>query len=200
MSVHIRPAESDDRDVAVPLLLDAGERLLTTIFGNGDREAALNYLTHAWQEGAGQYGFTNHWVAQVNDQIAGLVTCWHDKLPADFDRATLTSITDHFGLDGSIDVVMRSQQFSAALHPPTPTELAIGHLAVAHSARRKQVGSALLGAMYEKAVSLRKFAIVLDVEAANTGAVAFYLANGFGEHRACPPFLQMIKAVELPPR
>jgi len=197
MTVNVRAARHDDRDVAVPLLLDAGERLLTTIFGNSDRQAALDYLMFAWGLGGGQYGFKNHWVAESHSEIKGLITCWHDGLPDDFDRVTLTSITDHYGLDKSIDVVMRSQQFSAALHPPSSTELAVGHLAVCHEARRQQVGSHLLAHMLEKASSLRKFAVVLDVEASNTPAVAFYKAQGFGEHRTCPPFIQMIKSVAV---
>ncbi|WP_414829052.1 GNAT family N-acetyltransferase [Alteromonas sp. H39] len=195
MNLNIRPATAADMASAVPLLLDSGEQLLIDIFGNGERDSAYQYLCYAWSNGYGQYGFQNHWVACIDDKVVGLMTCWHDKLPADFDRDTLSSITEHFGLDKSIDVVMRSQRFSAALHPPLVTELGIGHLSVASDARRQGVGRALLGVAEEKARELKKFAMVLDVEVSNETARQFYQALGFGEHQHAAPFLQMIRAV-----
>lgn len=196
MNPTIRQATPEDAPDAVPLLLDSGEQLLTDIFGNGNRETAYQYLLYAWANAQGQYGCSNHWVACVGEQVVGLITCWHDNLPADFDRDTLSSITQHFGLDQSIDVVMRSQRYSAALHPPLATELGVGHLAVAVKARRQGIGSALLATTEDKARELGKRAMVLDVEAGNARALGFYRALGFGEHQRAGPFIQMIRAVQ----
>lgn len=193
--MHIRPARADDYQAATALLFLSGERLLTEIFGNGDEAQTRRYLQFAWQQGSGQYGFENHWVAETDDKLVGLLTCWHDELPADFDRATLSSITDFFGLDQSIDVVMRSQRFSAALHPPMATELGVGHLAVADEARRQGVGRALMTCADEQARLRGKFAVVLDVASENQSAIAFYRALGFGEQQGETPFIQMIRAV-----
>lgn len=195
MNLNIRQATAADAACAVPLLIDSGEQLLIDIFGNGERDPAYQYLHYAWSSRYGQYGYENHWVACIDDQVVGLITCWHDKLPADFDRDTLTSITEHFGLDKSIDVVMRSQRFSAALHPPLATELGLGHLSVAAGARRQGVGRALLRLAEDKARDYNKFALVLDVEASNETACRFYKALGFGEHQRAEPFIQMIRAV-----
>lgn len=195
MNLNIRQATAADMASAVPLLLDSGEQLLIDIFGNGERDSAYQYLCFAWSNGEGQYGFKNHWVACIDDDVVGLMTCWHDKLPADFDRDTLSSITEHFGLDQSIDVVMRSQRFSAALHPPLATELGIGHLSVAAGARRQGVGRALLRVAEKTAREHKKFAMVLDVEVSNETARRFYKALGFGEHQHAAPFIQMIRAV-----
>lgn len=195
MNLSIRQATAADMARAVPLLLDSGEQLLTDIFGNGERDTAYEYLCYAWSYGYGQYGFENHWVACVNNNVVGLMTCWHNKLPVDFDRDTLSSITEYFGLDESIEVVMRSQRFSAALHPPQATELGVGHLSVAAEVRRQGVGRALLRVAEDKAREHKKFAIVLDVEVSNETAFQFYRALGFGEHQRAGPFIQMIKTV-----
>lgn len=195
MTLKIRQATAGDAECAVPLLLDSGEQLLIDIFGNGERDSAYQYLFYSWSFGYGQYGYKNHWVACINEHVVGLLTCWHDHLPADFDRDTLASITGHFGLDKSIDIVMRSQRFSAALHPPLPTELGVGHLSVEAGARRQGVGTALLKIAEEQAREHNKFAIVLDVEATNATALQFYKAQGFGEHQRAEPFIQMIRVV-----
>lgn len=195
MSVTLRAAREEDYQAATQLLLQSGERLLTEIFGNGDVAQTCRYLAFAWQQGPGQYGFQNHWVAESGDTLVGLLTCWDDQLPADFDRATLSSITDFFGLDQSIDVVMRSQRFSAALHPPMATELGIGHLAVAEAARRQGVGRALMNWAEQQARQRGKFAVVLDVASDNQAAIAFYRALGFARHQGNEPFMQMVRAV-----
>ena len=195
MTVVVRKAEARDKDFAVPLLLDAGEHLLINIFGNGERERAYDFLITAWEKGTGQYGFANHWVACIDEQIVGIVTSWHDKLPAQFDRDTLTSITDFYGLDEAIDVVMRSQSYTIALNPPLLLELAIGHLAVAAGARRNGVATTLVRFKERMAREMGKLSVVLDVHTGNKRAIDFYEAIGFKPRQELPPFIQMTKGI-----
>lgn len=74
-------------------------------------------------------------------------------------------------------------------------ELGIGHLAVTAEARRKGVGTALIEFMELRARTLKKNAIVLNCESANSVAVNFYKSQGFGVHRDNGSFKQMIKAL-----
>lgn len=195
MTVVVRKAEAKDVDFAVPLLLDAGEHLLTKIFGNGERDRAYDFLHAAWQRGPGQFGFDNHWLACIDEQIVGVVSCWHDELPAQFDRETLTSITEFYGLDEAIDVVKRSQAYTIALNPPLVLELAIGHLAVAAGAQRNGVATALVRFMERKAREMGKLSVVLDAYTGNKRALAFYEAMGFKPRQELHPFVQMTKGV-----
>merc|ERR1712000_495534 len=153
--------------------------LLTEVFGQGDQQVALDYLLSAWKKGGGQYGFENHWVAEYNGKVTGLVSGWHDRL------------LEHFGIDDALDIVMRSQQYLAVLEAPLFTELGIGHLAVSPDARRQGTGSALIEFMEVKARAMKKNALVLNCEIANKGAIAFYQRLGFGEHRTNDQFVQM---------
>lgn len=191
----IRNAVLDDGNVTVPLLFNAGKQLLTEVFGMGDSDKALAYLYSAWNKGGGQYGYENHWVAESDGKVTGLISCWHDNLPEDFDRTTLSSIVDFYGIDDALEIVLRSQRYLAILETPMFTELGIGHLAVTAEARRKGVGTALIEFMELRARTLKKNAIVLNCESANSVAVNFYKSQGFGVHRDNGSFKQMIKAL-----
>lgn len=163
----------------------------------GDPDKALVYLYSAWDKGGGQYGYENHWVAESEGEITGLISCWHDRLPEDFDRTTLSSIVDFYGIDEALEIVLRSQRYLAVLEAPMFTELGIGHLAVSENARRKGVGTALIEFMELRARTMKKNAVVLNCEAANHEAVKFYKSQGFGVHRDNGSFLQLIKALPL---
>ncbi|MDC8829305.1 GNAT family N-acetyltransferase [Alteromonas gilva] len=193
----IRNAEKNDGSVAVDLLFSAGKYLLTEVFGMGHPDTAFDYLLSAWDKGGGQYGYQNHWVAETDGEITGLVSCWHNQLPEDFDRLTLASIVDHYGIDNALEIVMRSQRYLALLESPLFTELGIGHLAVSEKARRKGIGAALINFMEIKGQGMQKNALVLNCSVDNHGAIAFYKKLGFGVHRSNDQFVQMIKALQI---
>lgn len=195
MQINIRQGVASDAPFATPLILSAAEPLLNAIFGHAKDKTALGYLTHAWQLGGGQYGFENHWVAEKDNQILGLVTAWHSKLGVAFDRATLDSITSYFTLDEAIAVVMRNQTVAVNLTPPSNTELMIGHLAVAESGKRQGTGRSLVNAMQAKATELQKRHIVLDVEVSNTTAIRFYQSLGFSEETINKGFIRFNRNV-----
>lgn len=191
----IRHATADDGSDAVDLLMQAAGGLLTHIFGNGDEASTRRFLASAWQSGDGQYGYYNHWVAESEHAVVGLVTSWHDQLPTDFDRKTLDMITQHFGLDEAIDIVMRSQAYSSALHSPTSEQLAIGHLAVKPGLRGNGIGTYLLDEMLILARRYSKIAMVLDVETSNQNAIHFYTSQQFIVEHTIPPFQHMVRRI-----
>ena len=195
MEINIRQGVASDAPFATPLILSAAESLLNAIFGHSKDKTALGYLAHAWQLGGGQYGFENHWVADKGTQVLGLVTAWHSKLGAAFDRATLDSITSYFTLDEAIAVVMRNQTVAVNLTPPSNTELMIGHLAVSENGRRQGIGRSLVNAMQVKATELQKRHIVLDVEVSNIEAIRFYQSLGFNEEAINKGFIRFYRSV-----
>lgn len=190
MEINIRPGVASDAAFAAPLILSAAESLLTAIFGHDKNKTAMGYLTHSWELGGGQYGFKNHWVAEKDNTVLGLVTAWHSKLGAAFDRATLDSITSYFTLDEAIQVVMRNQTVAVNLTPPGNTELMIGHLAVATEGQRQGVGRKLVQTMFEQAKALKKRHLVLDVEVSNIAAIRFYQSQGFIEDSVNKGFIR----------
>lgn len=195
MEIEIRQGVASDAAQTTPLILNAAQSLLTSIFGHNKNKTADGYLAHAWELGGGQYGFNNHWVACGGDEVLGVVTAWHSKLGAEFDRATLDSITSYFTLDEAMTVLMRNQTVAVNLTPPTNTELMIGHLSVEESARRAGVGSMLVDAMHARAEKLKKRKLVLDVEVSNVSAIRFYQHHGFEEESINKGFIRFARNV-----
>jgi len=195
MEINIRPGVASDAPFATPLILSAAESLLNAIFGHANDKTALGYLAHAWKHGGGQYGFENHWVAERGSQVLGLITAWHSKLGAAFDRATLDSITSYFTLDEAITVVMRNQTVAVNLTPPSNTELMIGHLAVSEAGKRQGIGRSLVNTMLAKAAELQKRQVVLDVEVSNIAAIRFYQSLGFNEESINKGFIRFYRSV-----
>jgi len=195
MDIKIRLGVASDAAQTTPLILSAAESLLTSIFGHNQNKTAEGYLFHAWQLGGGQYGYNNHWVAEKKGEVLGVITSWHSKLGAAFDRATLDSITSYFTLDEAMNVLMRNQTVAVNLTPPDNTELMLGHLAIAPAGQRKGIGTALVDAMHKRAEKLKKRKLVLDVELANVDAIRFYQHVGFSEESINKGFIRFARDV-----
>lgn len=195
MDIKIRLGVASDAAQTTPLILSAAESLLTSIFGHNQNKTAEGYLFHAWQLGGGQYGYNNHWVAETDGEVLGVITSWHSKLGAAFDRATLDSITSYFTLDEAMNVLMRNQTVAVNLTPPDNTELMLGHLAIAPAGQRKGIGTALVDAMHKRAEKLKKRKLVLDVELANVDAIRFYQHVGFSEESINKGFIRFARDV-----
>lgn len=194
--ILIRGALSDDAETAVELLMTSAAMLLVHIFGHGNEPLTRQFLHAAWLAGRGQYGSNNHWVAVAEGDVVGLITCWHSDLPSDFDAATLSSVSSFFGMADALEIVLRSQQYSESLQSPGDDELAIGHLAVSEHHRGKGIGRRLIDTMEAEARARNKRALVLNVEADNANAIAFYQHLGFTISRRVPPFLGMTKTLQ----
>ena len=192
MSVTIRQGVPADASQVVPLILNAAENLLVSVFGNENKEVTLAFLTHAWLAKYGQYGCENHWVAEVENDVVGVVTAWHSKLGAEFDRKTLDSITSFYTLDEAMAVLMRNQAVSVGLNPPASTELMLGHLSVHHKAQRGGIGRAMIELMREYALQLKKRTIVLDVQLSNISAIRFYQNVNFKEYAVSGSFVRFV--------
>lgn len=193
MALAIRPAQKEDAKAGVALLYSSGSELVKYIFGDGDEALALRFLRMAWYRGNGQYGCKNHWVATYQNSVAGLISCWHDKLPSNFDAETMGSISDVFSHKAALSVVARSQEYASQLLPPQQNEFAIGHVAVTEEFKRKGIASALMAYMQTKAIELGKEVLVLDVENTNLPAMAFYEHEGFHATMVNQTFTRMVK-------
>lgn len=195
MDVDIRKGIPADAEKAASLVLSAAEDLLTSIFGNEDKQTALEFLAHAWRLEQGQYGCSNHWVATHQGAVVGVITAWHTTLGAVFDRASLDSVTSFYSLDDAIAVLMRNQAYSVGLSPPTAKELMVGHVAVCPDVRRAGIGRALIEYIRDYAQRLNKQTLVLDVQLNNVSAIRFYQTLNFLEQTINGSFVRFVKAI-----
>ncbi len=166
--------------------------ILTFVFGHGDDVKPREFLQSSLAQPDGQFGYANHIVAISDSNIAGVYCRWHDKLPADFDRATVDSIHRFFGIEEAMNIMFRSRESTRFFTPPQAHQLCIGHLAVDMKYRGHGIARAMLADAIAFARQIAKTHVVLDVALNNQPAIGLYLANGFIRGASTDGYLRMI--------
>jgi ribosomal protein S18 acetylase RimI-like enzyme len=177
--MQYRQAEQQDAQTLARLIFDSSASLLTATFDITPQYSAFNFLVASLAEPDGQYGYKNHWVAVKDKQVIGCISAWHSKLSTEFHQATLKAITDFYGLEHALTVLHINQILQDCIPEIALNEWCIGHLSVCDIHQRQGIGKALIKLMYTQAIKHKKSLISLDVEAANQGAIDFYLTQGF---------------------
>jgi GNAT superfamily N-acetyltransferase len=179
--MKIRQAKKIDAYALGQLVLSSAPVPLAAIFDINDELSVLNFLQSSFLFSDGQYGYANHWVAEIDNQVVGCSCPWHSDLPAGFHQATLTTLIDFYGTDHTLAVVQASQALQDCIPKPKKYEWCIGHFAVLEQYQKQGVGSALLESMRQQASASRKLALSLDVDCQNIQASDFYRRQGFVE-------------------
>ncbi|MDU0353252.1 GNAT family N-acetyltransferase [Paraglaciecola aquimarina] len=177
--MFIRRAKADDADTLAKLIYDSAPQLLSAFFTLNSTFQVRNFLRTSLVCRDGQYGYHNHWVVEQNCQVVGCVSAWHCELSESFHRASLTSISQFYGLENALLVLQNNHVLQDCTSQPKVNEWCIGHLSVAPQNKRQGVASVLLEQMTCLALEKNKSVICLDVEASNIQAIAFYTALGF---------------------
>jgi ribosomal protein S18 acetylase RimI-like enzyme len=178
-----RQANQYDAAILAQLIFYSAPVALAATFDINDELSALNYLHANLLTSDGQYGFENHWVAEVDNQVAGCLSIWHSDLPDSFHQATLIKLTRFYGVAHALSVVQASQALQDCIPAPKEHELCIGHFAVLEKYQRRGVATDLLRVAQQKASVCDKSALCLDVESTNSQAINFYLGRGFIQER-----------------
>lgn len=176
--MHIRSANQQDSSRLADLVWASASKNLAALFNVGASKPSQAYLQYAFQRLQGQYGYGNHWVLESEQQVVASISAWHSTLTDDFYQASLKSVVEFFGL-ASFDVIKRSELIAQLIPKPLQHEWCIGHLAVLPHYQRKGIASLMLDFMSELAIKHDKTELSLDVEEANTVALAFYQHHGF---------------------
>lgn len=174
-----RQANQGDADTLAQLIFSSSPIALTAIFDINDELSALNFLHSSLLTAEGQYGYANHWVVEIDDQVVGCLSPWHSDLADSFHQATLSQLANFYGIAHALSVVQASLALQDCIPKPQKHEWCIGHFAVFTEHQRQGVGSALLNLMHKQAVTFGKLALSLDVNCGNKQAIDFYLKQGF---------------------
>lgn len=177
--MHIRQASQNDAQALSSLILSSAPVALAAIFDINDELSALNFLHSSLLTADGQYGYSNHWVVQINKQVVACLTPWHSELSESFHTATLTQLTRFYGIDHALTVVQASLALQDCMPKPQKHEWCIGHFSVLAQYQRQGVATALLKLMQQQALTSGKTVLSLDVGSDNSQAINFYLRQGF---------------------
>jgi len=179
--MQTRQAKKSDAAILGQLVLSSAPASLAAIFDINDEFSVLNFLRSSFSFAEGQYGYANHWVAEIDNQVVACFSSWRSDLPALFNQATLTALIDYYGITHTLAVVQASQALQDCIPKLQKHEWCIGHFAVLSQYQKQGVGTALLRLMRQQAMTSSKLVLSLDVDCGNIQAINFYLRQGFIE-------------------
>ncbi|NUM49443.1 MAG: GNAT family N-acetyltransferase, partial [Anaerolineales bacterium] len=79
MNLHFRVATPADTEAAIPLIYSSGPAAFDYVFKHPARGTALDFLRHAFADGAGEFGYRNHTIVETGGQIVGIGACFSGR-------------------------------------------------------------------------------------------------------------------------
>lgn len=183
MNLTLRPATSADSEAAVPLLYSSGPELFDFVFEHPARGTALDFLRHAFPDGAGEFGHRNHTVALVDGQIVGIGACFSGREARRFALGTGRQLWAFYGPRHLFNISRRALQLEGVLEAPQGRLHYISHLGVAPEWQSRGIGSRLVEHFLAQGKALGRTTVALDVSVANPRAQTLYERLGFAVTR-----------------
>lgn len=177
--VRFRPAAPADAAVAVPLIYSSGPSAFDYVFTTRDGGDAQAFLQHCFVDGAGEFGWRNHWVGVAGDTVVAVGAGYGADSKWPFTLAAARQIIGHYGLRRGLGVIARGLRVESVIRPPDGDMHYLAHLAVSPELRGQGVGRALIDRLVGMAREAGRRRVTLDVAASNPRAEALYRRAGF---------------------
>jgi ribosomal protein S18 acetylase RimI-like enzyme len=176
--VRFRPARAQDVDAALPLIVSSGPDAFNYVFRTA-RHTPEDFLRAAFVDGAGEFGFRNHVVGEVDGRVLAAGGGWTSATTVPFLLAAVRQFITILGPAATPPVVLRGLRTEAVIRPPVKGEFYIGHVGVDHACRGQGIGAALVAHLLAMAQEAGARLAVLDVSLNNPRAAALYARLGF---------------------
>jgi ribosomal protein S18 acetylase RimI-like enzyme len=196
--IWIRPAGQADAAVAAPLVHMSGPAAFDQVFTKGRRRAE-DFLRRAFADGAGEFGWRVHVVAERAGEVVGVGAGYDGSAPLGFMLAAARQILGCYGPVSGAGVIMRGLGVERVIPPPSGDMLYLAHLGVAPELRSRGVGRRLVDHLLERGAGKGYRRAALDVSTANPRAQALYERLGFTvtrEHRSALPTVPAHRRME----
>ena len=177
--VRFRPAAAADAGAAVPLIHSSGPAAFEYVFAVPGRGDAQAFLRHAFADGAGEFGWRNHWVGEADGRIVAVGAGYGAEAHWDFTLAAARQILGFFGWRLAAGVIARGLRVERVIAPPSGDMHYLAHLGVDPGWRGQGIGRALIEHLAAEAARLGRSRLALDVAATNPRAQALYERCGF---------------------
>lgn len=187
LAVRFRAATAQDAEAAVPLLYSSGPAAFDYVFALPGRGDAQAFLRRAFVDGAGEFGWRNHVVGELEGVVVAVGAGYGGEASLAFTLAAARQILAHYGLRHAPGVVVRGLGVERVIPPPARGMHYLAHLGVAPAWRGRGIGRALIDELVRRGVRAGRRRMVLDVAATNPRAQALYERLGFavtGERRS----------------
>ncbi|WP_267226343.1 GNAT family N-acetyltransferase [Dyella silvae] len=179
VQVRFRPAAPEDASAAVPLIYSSGPAAFDFVFATSDGGDAQAFLHRCFVDGAGEFGWRNHWVGVAAGRVVAVGAGYGADTKWPFTLAAARQILKHYGVGRALGVISRGLRVESVIRPPDGDMHYLAHLAVAPELRGQGIGRALIDQLMSTARAVGRHRVVLDVAASNPRAEALYRRTGF---------------------
>ena len=177
--VRFRAAMPADAEAAVSLIHASGPAAFAYVFSVPGRGDALDFLRRAFLDGAGEFGWRNHCVGELDGRVVAVGAGYGGESALAFTLAAARQILAYYGVQQAPGVVARGLRVERVIRPPGRGMHYLAHLGVAPGLRGRGIGRALVGHLIEQGRAQGRRRIALDVAASNPRAQALYAELGF---------------------
>jgi ribosomal protein S18 acetylase RimI-like enzyme len=187
MKIAFRSAAAADVEAAVPLIYSSGPAAFDYIFTLDGGPAAEDFLRQAFLDGAGEFGWRNHVVGELDGRIVAAGAGWTGARGFRFMIAGARQILGCYGPIAGGGVIVRALRVEAIVPPPSRTRFVVAHLGVRPETRGQGIGQALIEHLLDRGRTRGIEIAALDVAGTNPRAQALYERLGFvvtGERRS----------------
>ena len=167
LKMTIRKATSNDAESIATLFMLVLENMVYKFIGGTDYHKAKEFLVYFLQKEHNQYSFQNCYVAEIEDEIIGVVNLYDGAKLQELRKPILDHIAQNFATDLHIEDETQAGEYY------------IDTLAVCSSEQGKGIGSKLLNHLIEVYVFQQQQTLGLLVDQHNPMAKKLYLKIGF---------------------
>ena len=179
MEVMFRPAKPEDAEAAVPLVYSSGPLVFEYAFSHKTRITAKEYLYRVLQKPGGEFGYENHIVGVIDDQVVAAGAGFTGATTFPFLKSAIKQIFTHYGFIQGIQVCRRGLHIESVIKPPKGNLYYVSHLGVEPDMRGKGIGEKLVNHLLDKGREMGSTVAALDVSVENPRAEALYTRMGF---------------------
>ena len=184
MSLVFRPCRAEDVDAVIPLMYSAGPEAYRYTFSVSSELQVLDFLRIAFVQGAGEFGYRDHFVALDGKEIVALVGMRSADDSSEYLMAVVKNIFGFYGPINGLRVIIRGLRFEKIVAPPKKRVISLHNLAVTENCRGKGYGRQVIAWFLQQADKKNALAVGLDVAETNPRAKALYRELGFEVKRA----------------
>jgi ribosomal protein S18 acetylase RimI-like enzyme len=189
-ALTFRAAAPTDVADAVPLIYSSGPLAFDYVFDIGRLGGSRAFLSFAFLEGGGEFGWRTHRVAESGGRVVAAGAGFDGRAVLRFTIASALLILRFYGPIRAWGVMVRGLRTETVIRPPRAEEYYLCHVGVREDLRGQGIGARFMRHLLEGLETDRHRCATLDVAVTNPRAQLLYERLGFVVERLCSSKLQ----------